>query len=39
VGEFPHGTALLAEMQRAGLKQAVAHRFTFGIATLYLGVK
>jgi demethylmenaquinone methyltransferase / 2-methoxy-6-polyprenyl-1,4-benzoquinol methylase len=39
VGQFPQGEALIEKMCAAGLKQASMHRFTFGIATLYVGEK
>src|SRR5438309_11961530 len=39
VQEFPDYEALLARMQRHGLTETRYHPFTFGIATLYVGVK
>jgi len=39
VGEFPEGEALLSRMREAGLGSVACHRFSFGIATLYVGVK
>ncbi len=37
--EFPDYEALLAKMERHGLTETRHHPFTFGIATLYVGVK
>jgi demethylmenaquinone methyltransferase/2-methoxy-6-polyprenyl-1,4-benzoquinol methylase len=39
VGQFPEGEALAERMRAAGLHSIQAHRFTRGIATLYVGVK
>jgi len=39
VGEFPQREALLRRMEAAGLAEVRYHRFTCGIATLYVGVK
>lgn len=39
VGEFPQYEALAQRMQSAGLSQVRYHRFTLGIAVLYVGVK
>lgn len=39
VGEFPQGEAMCRRMASAGLARVAWHRFTFGVATLYLGVK
>ncbi len=39
VGQFPSGEALAERMRQAGLGQVRYHPFTFGIATLYVGVK
>ena len=39
VGEFPAGQALADKMRDAGLTQVNYHPLTFGIATLYIGVK
>lgn len=39
VGEFPYGEALAVRMRDAGLHDVTYYPFTFGIATLYLGVK
>jgi demethylmenaquinone methyltransferase / 2-methoxy-6-polyprenyl-1,4-benzoquinol methylase len=39
VGEFPQDEALVERMLRAGLHDARFFPFTFGIATLYVGVK
>ncbi|MGV3606154.1 MAG: bifunctional demethylmenaquinone methyltransferase/2-methoxy-6-polyprenyl-1,4-benzoquinol methylase UbiE [Planctomycetaceae bacterium] len=39
VGQFPQGKALCKRMHDAGLTQTEFHTLTFGIATLYIGVK
>lgn len=39
VGEFPQNEALAERMKNAGLSQVCYHRFTLGIAVLYVGVK
>jgi demethylmenaquinone methyltransferase/2-methoxy-6-polyprenyl-1,4-benzoquinol methylase len=39
VGEFPEGERLAERMRRAGLANVARHRFTLGIATLYVGEK
>jgi len=39
VGEFPQGEALLERMHAAGLIGLRRYPLTFGIATLYVGVK
>ncbi len=39
VSEFPSGEALLDRMRAAGLRDARATTLTFGVATLYVGVK
>lgn len=39
VGEFPQDEALVERMRQAGLREICYHRLTFGIATLYVGVK
>jgi len=39
VGGFPQADALAERMQAAGLGSVKYHRFTFGIATLYVGEK
>ena len=39
VGEFASGDALAQRMQDAGLRKVTLHPLTFGIATLYVGVK
>jgi demethylmenaquinone methyltransferase/2-methoxy-6-polyprenyl-1,4-benzoquinol methylase len=39
VGQFPQAQALAARMQAAGLNDVHFHRFTLGIATLYVGEK
>ena len=39
VQEFPAGEALAARMKAAGLSTVSIHPFTFGVATLYLGIK
>jgi demethylmenaquinone methyltransferase/2-methoxy-6-polyprenyl-1,4-benzoquinol methylase len=39
VGEFPQAEALLERMRQAGLHGLRLHRFTFGIAILYVGEK
>ena len=39
VGRFPQGEELLRRMRAAGLNRVRFHRFTFGIATLYVGEK
>jgi len=39
VGEFTSGEALAERMRSAGLRDVKLHPFTFGVATLYVGVK
>lgn len=39
VGQFSEGEALARRMQAAGLAEVRIHPFTFGIATLYEGIK
>jgi demethylmenaquinone methyltransferase/2-methoxy-6-polyprenyl-1,4-benzoquinol methylase len=39
VGEFLEGEALAERLRAAGLQDVSYHRFTFGIATLYIGSK
>lgn len=39
VGEFPQGDALANRMRAAGMSEVRYYPFTFGIATLYVGVK
>ena len=39
VGRFPQDETLLRRMRDAGLAAARYHRFTFGVATLYIGKK
>jgi len=39
VMEFPDGEALAERLRRHGLTDVRWHPFTFGIATLYVGVK
>jgi demethylmenaquinone methyltransferase / 2-methoxy-6-polyprenyl-1,4-benzoquinol methylase len=39
VSQFPQGEALAARMRAAGLSRVEFHRFTLGIATLYVGHK
>ena len=39
VSHFPQGEALAQRMRAAGLAGVQQHRFTFGIATLYVGCK
>lgn len=39
VGEFPQAEALCRRMEAAGLGRVECHRLTFGVASLYLGVK
>lgn len=39
VGEFPSGEQLADRMREAGLSEVKFHRLTFGVATLYIGVK
>jgi demethylmenaquinone methyltransferase / 2-methoxy-6-polyprenyl-1,4-benzoquinol methylase len=39
VSQFPQGEELAARMRSAGLSQVEFHRFTLGIATLYVGQK
>ena len=39
VGRFAQAEALAGQMQAAGLGGVQYHRFTFGIATLYVGEK
>jgi demethylmenaquinone methyltransferase / 2-methoxy-6-polyprenyl-1,4-benzoquinol methylase len=37
VGQFPQAEALAERMGAAGLAEVAYHRFTFGVATLYVG--
>jgi demethylmenaquinone methyltransferase/2-methoxy-6-polyprenyl-1,4-benzoquinol methylase len=39
VGQFPQGEALVERMRAAGLEDIWFRRFTFGVATLYVGKK
>lgn len=39
VGEFPSGEELATQMREAGLSKVKYRRLTFGVATLYIGVK
>lgn len=39
VGEFPSGEALVSRLRDAGLRAVAVHRFTGGVATLYVGRK
>jgi len=39
VGEFPQGEAMCRRMEGAGLARVECHRLSFGVATLYWGVK
>ncbi|HLA84399.1 MAG TPA: bifunctional demethylmenaquinone methyltransferase/2-methoxy-6-polyprenyl-1,4-benzoquinol methylase UbiE [Thermoguttaceae bacterium] len=39
VRQFPEGEALAQRMRRAGLAEVRTHRFTLGVATLYVGKK
>jgi len=39
VGEFPQAEAMCRRLEGAGLSRVECHRLTFGVATLYLGVK
>jgi demethylmenaquinone methyltransferase/2-methoxy-6-polyprenyl-1,4-benzoquinol methylase len=39
VGEFPQAEALCRRMEAVGLNRVECHRLTFGVASLYLGVK
>jgi demethylmenaquinone methyltransferase/2-methoxy-6-polyprenyl-1,4-benzoquinol methylase len=39
VSQFPQGEELAARMRAAGLARVACHRFTLGIATLYVGYK
>lgn len=39
VGQFPQREALAERMRQAGLTDVVFRSFTFGVATLYVGVK
>ena len=39
VGRFPQGEALAERMRAAGLREVWFKRFTFGVATLYVGRK
>ena len=39
VGEFPQGKQLTERMKQAGLREASYHPLSFGVATLYIGVK
>ena len=37
--EFPFGAALAEQMRAAGLAEVAVHPLTWGIATLYVGLK
>ena len=39
VMQFPEGDAFLAKLKNAGFKEAIEDRLTFGIASVYSGVK
>jgi demethylmenaquinone methyltransferase/2-methoxy-6-polyprenyl-1,4-benzoquinol methylase len=39
VGEFPQGEALAVRMKSAGLREVQYFPLTFGVATLYVGIK
>jgi demethylmenaquinone methyltransferase/2-methoxy-6-polyprenyl-1,4-benzoquinol methylase len=39
VGEFPSGQALADRMRAAGLREVRYYSLTFGVATLYVGIK
>lgn len=39
VGEFPSGAELAARMEQAGLEDVRFYPLTFGVATLYVGIK
>jgi len=39
VGEFPAGTDFLGILHRIGFTQTIQHPVTFGIVTIYIGVK
>ena len=39
VGEFPQGEALAERMRAAGLADVRCYPLTFGVATLYVGMK
>ena len=39
VGEFPSGEALAQRMRAAGLAEVQVRPLTFGVATLYVGMK
>lgn len=39
VDAFPYGEAFLTRMRQAGFGQVIARPLTFGVATLYIGVK
>lgn len=39
VGQFPSGEELATLMRECGLRQVGFHPFSFGIATLYIGIK
>ncbi|MBN1395720.1 MAG: bifunctional demethylmenaquinone methyltransferase/2-methoxy-6-polyprenyl-1,4-benzoquinol methylase UbiE [Pirellulales bacterium] len=39
VAQFPQGKALAERMRAAGLTEVRCYRFTFGVASLYVGIK
>lgn len=39
IAAFPHGRKMKEIMERAGLKNVVRRRFTFGVCSMYLGEK
>ena len=39
VGQFPQAEALAERMRATGLGKVEYHRFTFGVATLYVGMR
>lgn len=39
VGEFPAGTDFLSILHSAGFKETIQYPLTFGIATIYIGIK
>lgn len=39
VAQFPDGEAFLAVLKKAGFVQTRQHRLTFGVATIYIGLK
>ncbi|MBI3003927.1 MAG: class I SAM-dependent methyltransferase, partial [Ignavibacteriales bacterium] len=39
VGEFPAGMDFLSILHSAGFKETIQYPLTFGIATIYIGIK